>query len=395
MATIKFIQAQKFSLAGSGASIGDTTLLLQSMVGIDGTNIVTADIGVQGFGTLEPGNGSQEEAISFTGITQNSNGTATLTGVSTVLFKSPYTATSGIAKTHAGASTFILSNDAAFYGNILSYIDTAVVSGGVPATTTVLGLNKMSVAPVSPASPIAVSDNDPRMISATGASYLGSVINTGIPYAVATGTSAAYTATLASSFSTLASGSFLNFLVPTNNATSVTLNVNSLGAKSITKNFNATLASADLVAGQVAQVVYDGTRFQLESPASSSFQFKTGNTTHDISVTGSQTIAHGLALIPKILRIYTVLSGANTITSSSTGVYDGATQNVAYVFTDTTSTTSVVGVDGSNIIRVLTIATGTQNITATVTVDVTNINLTWSKTGTPTGTASLIWEVTG
>lgn len=166
MATIKFIQAQKFSLAGSGTSIGDTTIILQSMVGIDGSNIVTADLGVLAFGTLEPGNGSQEEAISFTGVTQNANGTATLTGVKTVLFKSPYTGTSGLAKTHAGASTFILSNDAGFYGQILDYIDTAIVSGGVPSTTTVLGLVKMSTTPASANSPIAVGDNDVRVPTA-------------------------------------------------------------------------------------------------------------------------------------------------------------------------------------------------------------------------------------
>lgn len=175
MATLKFVQAQKFSLAGSGSSIGDTTIVLQSMVGIDGSNIVTADIGVTCFGTLEPGNGTQEEAISFTGITQNSNGTATLTGVSSVLFKAPYTATSGLTKTHAGASTFILSNDAAFYGAILDYVDAAIVSGGVPATTTVLGLTKMSVTPASAASPIAVGDNDPRMLTATQASSVSNL----------------------------------------------------------------------------------------------------------------------------------------------------------------------------------------------------------------------------
>lgn len=166
MATLKFVQAQKFSLSGSGASIGDTTIVLQSMIGIDGSNIVTADIGTTGYGTLEPGNGTNEEAIGFTGITQNANGTATLTGVTSVLFKSPYTATSGLSKTHAGSSTFILSNDAAFYGNILSYIDAAVIAGGVPATTTVLGLSKMSVTPASASSPISVGDNDPRVPTA-------------------------------------------------------------------------------------------------------------------------------------------------------------------------------------------------------------------------------------
>jgi len=160
------------------------------MVGIDGSNLVTGDIGVTGFGTLEPGNGSQEEAIAFTGITQNANGTATLTGVSSVLFKSPYTASSGLTKTHAGASTFILSNDAAFYGAILDYIDTALVSGGVPATNLVLGITKLSTAAVLASNPIAVGDNDIRVPTANPAGLFASSFAsaTPLPNVYSTGT---------------------------------------------------------------------------------------------------------------------------------------------------------------------------------------------------------------
>lgn len=149
----KWIQAQPFKLSGSGASIGDTTIILQSMVGIDASTITTSDIGSFGEGTLEPGNGSQEEAIQFTGITQNANGTATLTGVSTCLFKSPYTAMSGLAKTHAGASTFILTNTARFYnqfpakdndeaitGNWTVPTGTPVASGGIASKAFVLSI---------------------------------------------------------------------------------------------------------------------------------------------------------------------------------------------------------------------------------------------------------------
>ncbi len=180
MAVIQFIQAQKFVLAGSGASIGDTTIVLQSMTGIDGSNIVTGDLGTTAFGTLEPGNGTQEEAISFTGVTQNANGTATLTGVKSCLFKAPYTASSGLTKTHAGASTFILSNDAAFYANIMNFVQTSLSSGAVPATTSVNGISKLSVDPVSAPSPIVVGDNDPRMLSPTLASSVAYVTAPGI-----------------------------------------------------------------------------------------------------------------------------------------------------------------------------------------------------------------------
>lgn len=138
--TLGFIQAQAFALSGSGASVGDTTVTLQSMVGIDGSNILTADLGSFAYGTLEPGNGVQEEAMLFTGITQNANGTATLTGVSSIAFKQPYTITSGLTKTHAGASKFILSNDAAFYNNLILYVNAVAGAGAANASTTVKGI---------------------------------------------------------------------------------------------------------------------------------------------------------------------------------------------------------------------------------------------------------------
>jgi len=44
--------------------------------------------------------------------------------------------------------------------------EAAVIAGGVPATTSVLGLNRMSTAPVDPAVPIALGENDGRVPTA-------------------------------------------------------------------------------------------------------------------------------------------------------------------------------------------------------------------------------------
>lgn len=63
------------------------------------------------YGTIDPSNSSTKEFISFTGITQNSDNTATLTGVSRGLgFSYPYTASTTLAQSHSGQSIFILSN---------------------------------------------------------------------------------------------------------------------------------------------------------------------------------------------------------------------------------------------------------------------------------------------
>lgn len=61
-------------------------------------------------GTIDPQT-TKSEFISFTGITQNNDGTAALTGVLRGLGRSyPYTASTTLASSHAGQSVFILSD---------------------------------------------------------------------------------------------------------------------------------------------------------------------------------------------------------------------------------------------------------------------------------------------
>lgn len=68
------------------------------------------------YGTLDPQVPGRTEFVSFTGITQNSDGTASLTGVSRGLAGSyPYTASTTLRNSHAGQSIFIMSNTPAFY----------------------------------------------------------------------------------------------------------------------------------------------------------------------------------------------------------------------------------------------------------------------------------------
>ena len=121
-------QLQAFTLAGSGASPTDTTVLLSSFTDIDGNPVSMAELGTKAYGTIEPASGTQEEQISFTGITQNGNGTATLLGVSNVGFLSPYTETSGLSKSHAGGVTFVISNTSAFYSDFANTRDTETIS---------------------------------------------------------------------------------------------------------------------------------------------------------------------------------------------------------------------------------------------------------------------------
>lgn len=136
----KYIQAQKFQLAGSGISATDTSITLRSFTTPDGTTIAMTDIGTLGTGTLGPAT-SREEVITFTGVTQNGDGTATLTGVTRGCeFRAPYTQNTALRKSHSGNETFILTNTGQFYDSFANKENDETINGAytftqVPVTT--------------------------------------------------------------------------------------------------------------------------------------------------------------------------------------------------------------------------------------------------------------------
>ena len=87
-------------------------------------------------------------------------------------------------------------------------------------------------------------------------------------YKADTGAADAAIVTLAPVATALTAGLEFRFLpVAANLTTTPTVNVNGLGAKTITKNGTAALAASDLTTTEIADVVYDGTEFQLQNPA--------------------------------------------------------------------------------------------------------------------------------
>ena len=115
--TRKYCQAIDFYLSGSGITATATSLTLTAMTTPDGTVIVMSDIGTLGYLTLEPST-ANEENVSFTGITQNANGTATVSGLTRGLrFVSPYTQDTSLRNAHAGGTTVRITNSAPFYND--------------------------------------------------------------------------------------------------------------------------------------------------------------------------------------------------------------------------------------------------------------------------------------
>lgn len=85
------------------------------------------------FGTLDPQNPSRKEFISATGVTQNPDGTATLTGVTRGLSFTPdivrgCVASSTLAQSHSGQSIFILSDSPCVFTQFLNTQNVATSS---------------------------------------------------------------------------------------------------------------------------------------------------------------------------------------------------------------------------------------------------------------------------
>jgi hypothetical protein len=69
------------------------------------------------------------------------------------------------------------------------------------------------------------------------------------------------------SMTALVAGQTFRFVAAANNTSGVTLNINSIGVKAITKNGTTALTAYDILINSVVTVIYDGTQFQLLNPA--------------------------------------------------------------------------------------------------------------------------------
>lgn len=87
-------------------------------------------------------------------------------------------------------------------------------------------------------------------------------------YSLDTGVADAYVVTLVPAPTAYAAGMLLVMKVANNNTGACTVNVNGLGVKSIKKTHGgANPGAADLTAGDIVMLVYDGTNFQLFKPS--------------------------------------------------------------------------------------------------------------------------------
>jgi len=147
------------------------------------------------------------------------------------------------------------------------------------------------------------------------------------------------TGTLMPAITAYATGNLFSFVAANTNTGATTINLNSLGAKSITKQGTSALVAGDLVSGRVYLIEYDGTRFQLLNPSISgvtSITFGSTGLTPSTATGGAVTVAGTLA----------ATNGGTGLTSLGTGIATflgtPSSANLLAALTDETGTGSNV-----------------------------------------------------
>lgn len=210
------------------------------------------------------------------------------------------------------------------------------------ATTAVKGINLMSVAPVSAASPIAVGDNDPR--------------------------------------------------VPTQAENDALVGTSGTAVSSSNKLVDAADVSSAGASGKIVRA--NGTALPaLDGSALTNItNVKNGTFTKDASdASTTQTIAHGLGKIPKRVRFDFVktLTAVTAIQQFGFAVYNGTTSSGISI----RDSSSVSGfTSGFDVLRLNDSTSAVSRTDGVITFDATNITITWTKTNSPTGVYQFIWE---
>jgi len=130
------VGGEVYYLSGSGLTSSATSIGLTkfgyTQPGGTYSKFSMPNFGDLGCATIQPGNTSgKQEFISFTGVSQNSDGTATLTGVTRGLERyTPFAASTTLQTAHAGGSDIVISNSPpCFYESYANLSQDEAVTG--------------------------------------------------------------------------------------------------------------------------------------------------------------------------------------------------------------------------------------------------------------------------
>ena len=139
------------------------------------------------------------------------------------------------------------------------------------------------------------------------------------------------TGTVSPALSSYAVGQIFAFVAAATNTGATTINISSLGAKSITRLGSTALIAGDLIINSVAFIIYDGTQFQLLNPNTFTNITFTGNATfaaYTETITASGTVGASATLS---IALGTVLTATLTSATACTFTMPTATAGKSFV----------------------------------------------------------------
>lgn len=137
-------------------------------------------------------------------------------------------------------------------------------------------------------------------------------------------------------------GMRLAFVTSAANTTAVTVNLNAIGAKSLKKMGTVALNANDILSGQIVEILYDGTQFQVVSPAGclDTTTANIGIYTEKLNAVGST--GGSVTADFSLGRHYSITMTSNTtFTFSNPGVTGTAVPYVFYLKQDGTGSRTV------------------------------------------------------
>ena len=206
-----------------------------------------------------------------------------------------------------------------------------------------------------------------------------------------------------------AAGNLFSFVVANTNTGAVTINIDGVGSKAITRTGSTALVAGDMVAGQAVLIEYDGTRFQLLNGNSFTNLVVSGTETvgGTLGVTGVTTLTGGLVYggvtltnavtgtgkmvldtsptvnNPTVTNYVESVVAIGTVSSSNTIALTNGTVQTATLTASTACTfTMPTATAGKSFVLLLKQAASTGNGTATFT------SVKWGTAGAPTITAT-------
>lgn len=296
-----------------GITSSSSTFYLNNILGFDGlTNVASTDLGTQHYCVFRNDSGSRIEIMEIDPATI-STGPITIVRRGLSFYGDRTTQTTALKLDWSANETIVqLGTDAPqIFQYLKEYIDAASIAGAVPASTTATGIVEEATQ----------AEVDARTVTGGTGSKLFAPLDKiraskYHDYAADAGSTDTYAITVTPAPTAYATGQIFAFKANTANTDACTLNVNSLGAKTIKKNGSSDLITGDIVASQLVMVIYDGTNFQLLSRNNAVVKF--GGTGAD----GALAVSSGTTTID--------LGGAAYVVKNYTSISITGTGNVAF-----------------------------------------------------------------